>query len=168
MQDVVVRRVRADDGAAYRAIRMRSLADAPLAFSTTLAQAEVRHASWWDERVVACAEGDNAALFVVETSEGMCGLIGGVRAEMAGHVTVTSMWVEPDARHLGLGRQLLDAVAGWARGQGARTLDLWVTDGYTPAIALYEAYGFVFTGEVTPHPSYAGLVEHAMSVPLVR
>lgn len=35
-----------------------------------------------------------------------------------------------------------------------------------PAIALYEAYGFTFTGATTPHPSQPGLVERGMSAPL--
>lgn len=124
MPDTTVRRIRADDGAAYRAIRIRALAGAPLAFGTTLAEAEARPSTWWDERVAACASGDDDALFVAETSDGMCGLIGGMLGETAGHIDVISMWVDPPARRLGLARRLLDAVALWAHEQGASTLDL--------------------------------------------
>lgn len=161
-RDVVIRRIRADDGAAYRAIRLRGLAGAPLAFGTTLEEAEARPLPWWDERVAACAEGDAFALFVAETSDGLCGLIGGMQSSTPAHVDVISMWVDLEERRLGIAWRLLDAVATWAAEQRAAVLDLWVTDGNTAAIALYERYGFTFTGEATPHPSHPGVRELAM------
>ena len=164
----VIRRIRADDGAAYRAIRLRGLAGAPLAFGTTLEEAEARPEPWWDERVAACAEGDAFALFVAETSDGLCGLIGGMQSQTAGHVDVISMWVDPEVRRLGIAWRLLYAVETWAAAQGVTVLDLWVTDGNVPAITLYERYGFTFTGEATPHPSHPGVRELAMRRALAR
>jgi len=60
---------------------------------------------------------------------------------------VYAMWVAPDARGAGVGRALLDAVAGWARDRGCDHLVLSVTDSNEIARRVYEAYGFVDTGE---------------------
>lgn len=149
---IVIRRIRADEAAPYRAIRLRALTGEPLAFGTMLDEALAWPPSWWDDRVVACAQGDMSALFVAETAEGLCGLIGGGRAEEAGRFDVGSMWIDPPARRLGLARRLLDAVTAWAVESGATALHLTVTEGNDGAIALYESSGFAFTGEVEPLP----------------
>ena len=62
------------------------------------------------------------------------------------------MWVDPRARRGGLGRALVQAVAGWARGAGAARLRLAVTDceASEPAAALYRELGFADTGEREP------------------
>ena len=59
------------------------------------------------------------------------------------------MWVDPSARRRGLGRELVEAVAAWARHCGARRLRLAVTDcdASRPAASLYRGLGFVETGE---------------------
>lgn len=54
--------------------------------------------------------------------------------------TLNSMWVAPEARHRGAGRQLIEAVVAWSAG---RELSLRVIDGNTVAIHAYEAAGFV-------------------------
>ena len=47
-------------------------------------------------------------------------------------------------------RKLVDAVVEWA---GDDPVELWVTRGNDPAIALYERCGFSLTDEVQPLPS---------------
>ena len=44
----------------------------------------------------------------------------------------------------------MDAVVAWA---GDDPVELWVTRGNDPAIALYERCGFSLTDEVQPLPS---------------
>jgi ribosomal protein S18 acetylase RimI-like enzyme len=46
------------------------------------------------------------------------------------------------ARRQGVGRALLEAAIGWARGAGVRKLELHVFPWNDAAIALYEAIGF--------------------------
>jgi GNAT superfamily N-acetyltransferase len=65
---------------------------------------------------------------------------------------LVSMWVSPPARGKGYGSALIAAVNEWAVA-GGWTLALWVTDGNQPARTLYEAEGFVATGERQPLPS---------------
>src|SRR5262249_59106486 len=54
---VKVRRIRADEGLALRALRLRALADAPTAFGSTLAREEAFPADGWHERAAGGAAG---------------------------------------------------------------------------------------------------------------
>lgn len=159
-REVIIRRIAADDGSAYRAVRLRAFADAPTAFGTTHAEASARPLSWWVDRAQAAAEGiELTALFAQSGSE-IVGLVGGSREPDS--VELTSMWVAPEWRGRGIGRRLIDSVAAWASEQGVGELTLWVTEGNTYAITLYEAYGFALTGESQAHPSQEGLSEVEM------
>jgi DNA-binding MarR family transcriptional regulator len=56
--------------------------------------------------------------------------------------------VEPWARGLGLGGQLIDACTAFARGAGYRTLALWTNHPLTEARRLYERRGFALVSEL--------------------
>jgi GNAT superfamily N-acetyltransferase len=58
-----------------------------------------------------------------------------------------AMWVAPSARGTGLAVDLVEAVARWARADGATELTLGVTAGNDRASGLYLKCGFVATGE---------------------
>ncbi len=60
---------------------------------------------------------------------------------------VKRMWTAPQARGLGLGRRILEGLAGEASARGLRTLRLETNDALTEARNLYESAGFT---EVSP------------------
>ena len=61
--------------------------------------------------------------------------------------------VDPAARGLGLGRQLVDACIRFAAGSGYRTLTLWTQSNLLAARHIYEAAGFQCVGRET-HTSF--------------
>ncbi|HYZ23672.1 MAG TPA: helix-turn-helix domain-containing GNAT family N-acetyltransferase [Rhodopila sp.] len=63
------------------------------------------------------------------------------------------LYVEPEARGLGLGRQLVEACIAFARDAGYRTLTLWTQDVLIPARRIYQQAGFTCTGR-EPHHSF--------------
>lgn len=163
-----VRRLRADEGARLRAIRLRALANAPAAFGDTLAAATTRPEDDWRTRATNAAAGGRYALFVAEEQGHWFGLAGGLfEDETPDEAELVSMWVDPAARGRGLGRRLVEVVTDWARAHGAVRMRLWVTEGNAPAVALYERFGFSFTGEAGPLPSNPALRELAMRRPLL-
>jgi RimJ/RimL family protein N-acetyltransferase len=58
------------------------------------------------------------------------------------HVADVGLMVAISARRHGVGRALLEAAVGWARGAGVRKLELHVFPWNEAAIALYDAFGF--------------------------
>jgi GNAT superfamily N-acetyltransferase len=67
-------------------------------------------------------------------------------------VYIQDLWLEPRARHRGLGRRLVAAVRAQAAGWGAEHMTLMVAGGNRTAKAFYEALGF------RPLEPYAPLV----------
>jgi GNAT superfamily N-acetyltransferase len=52
------------------------------------------------------------------------------------------MWVDPDVRRLGVGRQLIDSLEAWARRWDGDETILWVFQANVPAIGFYRELGF--------------------------
>jgi ribosomal protein S18 acetylase RimI-like enzyme len=143
-----VRRLGADEAGLLRHLRLRALADAPMAFGSTLAREEAFPATHWERRTAASAAGERQATFVVEPAAGLAdGVLDGEDRLLA---HLYSMWVAPDARGTGAGSALVDAVLAWATERGARRLTTSVTAGNAAGLALYAAAGFVDTGRREP------------------
>lgn len=62
------------------------------------------------------------------------------------HVATLGMSVKSAHRRKGVGRKLLDAALEWAPSAGIKRIELYVYARNAPAIALYEACGFVAEG----------------------
>ena len=148
---VTVRRVRADEGLRLREIRLAALADAPAAFTTTLEQMVDQPVAFWTDRVTTNSAGDDAATFLAEVDGEWVGMVAGWREDPdQPWVELVSMWVAPSARGTGAGRALVERVVEWASDIGIERVELWVTRGNDPAIALYERCGFVHVDDFEP------------------
>jgi GNAT superfamily N-acetyltransferase len=155
---VVVRRLGPDDWATQRALRLAALTDAPLAFLTTLADAQQHPEQLWRDRIadsphfVADVDGEPSGMTVVVLTDGQPEAVG--------------VWVRPEARGSGAIEALLDAASSWAADQGHRRLGLWVVDGNARAERAYARYGFTRTGRSQPVPGRPDEVEVEMVRPL--
>jgi GNAT superfamily N-acetyltransferase len=78
---------------------------------------------------------------------GMIGLVKAAKVKQRHKATIWGMYVTPNARNKGVGRALLEAAIGHARGWGLDQLQLSVTEAAPTARRLYEAAGFRLWGQ---------------------
>ena len=150
---VEIRRIRADEGLRLRALRLHALAEAPLAFGSTLAREQTFPESTWHERAAGGASGSDRVTFVAEEAGRLVGMATGVSRHPDDPVhspMLIGMFVDSTQRGRGVGAALVESVAEWARTLAAQDLYLWATSTNHPAIALYGKCGFRQTGEDRP------------------
>lgn len=152
-----IRRLRADEGLAYRTVRLRALESEPAAYGQTLAEALADPEQLWHDLAVSVAGDDPRALFVLDRGDGDSGDSGG---DLAGTLYATvsdvsphlgqfgAMWVDPDLRAQGWADTLIEAAQAWAAQRGAPGVSLWVASGNERAWRFYARHGFQPTGTI--------------------
>jgi GNAT superfamily N-acetyltransferase len=159
-----VHRVTVADAARIRALRLEMLADSPLAFLETLAQAAARPHAEYRQRIAQVATGDDQAQFVADLDGRLVGNAGGhASREDPDSTMIFAVYVTPSCRGTGVLDLLIEEVAGWSRAAGRDRLVLEVVEGNARAIRAYERLGFASTGERNPHPTVPGLFELVMA-----
>jgi RimJ/RimL family protein N-acetyltransferase len=157
-----VRRISSDEWEDLREIRLAALKDSPDWFWATYEEEVGKPATWWRDFI------DAGAWFVAFENGRAVGVAAAMRDPQLADSDrqLISMWVDPDARKRGIGTQLIEAVKVWAREDGARELQLEVTDANEVAARVYERSGFRLTGRATAHPRDLRLTEHEMRLRL--
>jgi len=143
---IVIRRIRTDEGGVLRDLRLRSLADAPLAYGQTLAEALAEPDAAWAEAARSGARGARRLWVIAERIEPdgrrtPVGIATG-RRRLPETLLIFSVWVDPTARRRGVMRRLIAAAERWAARTGARRTLLWTIAANTDALAAYHALGF--------------------------
>lgn len=133
----------------YRALMLDAYARHPDAFTASVEERGPLPLAWWEGRVAA---GDAVRELVLGAFEdgqlaGVAGLAFESRPKLRHKASLFGMYVRPASRHLGLGRQLVEAVLDAAAARpGIRLVQLTVSDGNAAAQALYAACGFEVFG----------------------
>jgi len=157
---VSIRRIRADEGEVYRAVRLAALREAPEAFCSTYADALVRSDESWREQVEENATGEDCALFLAFAEDAAIGLAGIYRDEADREKgELCQVWVAPTHRHAGVAIALMDAVIAWAEEREFRRTLATIRGGNERALRFYRHYGFQDAkGESGPLPGDTVLV----------
>lgn len=163
MTSWTVRRVTVDDAARMRALRLEMLADSPLAFLETLAQAAARPHEAYRARIAQASGGSQVAQFIADPGGRLIGHAGGtVLPDDPATTVVFAVYLTPAHRGGKVLAELIDAVAAWSRECGRHELMLEVVTGNDRAVRAYEKLGFAETGERVPHPVVPVLTELRM------
>ena len=139
---IEIRRLTSADAAAYRDIRLAGLRDSPEAFGSTFVRENAQPLAWFWDRL------RNSQVFGAFRSTDLSGIAGFVirEGEKERHKGLLwGMYVRPDARKAGVGRQLVEAVIDHARSQ-VEVIQLSVVSDNEPARRLYACLGFVEYG----------------------
>ncbi|WP_433530109.1 N-acetyltransferase family protein [Micromonospora sp. CA-263727] len=161
-----IRRVRPTDASRMRALRLEMLADAPLAFLETVAEAAARPHAEYAARIAQVSAGVNTAQFVADPGGRLVGHAGGLAHPAEPGVTLLyAIYITPAWRGSGLLADLVAAVATWSRACRRDELMLEVVVGNDRAYRAYRRLGFVDTGVRVPHPRIPTLRELEMRRP---
>ncbi|MGD1855011.1 MAG: GNAT family N-acetyltransferase [Leptolyngbyaceae cyanobacterium] len=137
---IEIQRLSLDEVERLRAIRLNALQDAPQAFETTFQTAVALPPEDWRQQLQVLPT------FVAVINGVDSGMVRGA-PHADGAAYLISLWVAPQARRLGVGQTLIDAVVGWARSEGFARLILEVGEGNGSALSLYTRKGFKPTGQ---------------------
>ena len=164
---VRVDRVTSQDWPALKALRLEALADTPIAYLETLAQARTADDASWQARALrGSADGDSCQVIAWSGASAIATAVGFLDPERPGTAVLAAVYVAPAARGTGLMDRLLAPVSGWAREHGCRTLRLWVHQDNGRARVAYARRGFVETGQAMPYPLEPSQRELAMELAL--
>lgn len=167
MRTFIIRPLLAEEWPAYRAIRLRALADAPDAFSTTLDTQQELPPETWAARLSAAAASGKDCPLVAELHGAPVGMAWTkVDADDPAIVNLFQMWVAPEARGQGVAAALLAEAVRWSSARGAQALQLGVNCANLPAVRLYERAGFLETGLREPMRPGSALIEQRMRLEL--
>ncbi len=162
-----VRRVRPHDEMALRDIRLRALKSDPHAFGSTFQAEAGAPPVNWSRLARLSSVGSERFIALAEIDERVVGMTGGYQPDEAPDERgVWGMWVAPEARRRGIGRDLMVAVQNWSEQVGAVRMVLWVVETNEPAVTLYRSLGFSETGETQALPSDDSLVEIKLALDL--
>ena len=137
-----IRRLTSADAAAYRELRLAALRDSPEAFGSTFERESAQPLAWFRDRLA------NSQVFGAIRLSELLGIAGFARREHDKEKHKGLLWgmyVRPDARNAGIGRQLVEAVIDHAR-QQVELIQLSVVSGNERARRLYAGLGFVEYG----------------------
>jgi GNAT superfamily N-acetyltransferase len=123
-------------------VRLAALKEAPYAFGSKFEIEVDASEEEWRQRIT------DWNRFAAEVDGQVAGVVGAGPGEFSGTAALTSLWVDPRFRGLGVGTALIEAVEVWATGQGLSQILLWVTETNLMAEKLYERRGFTRTGAV--------------------
>ena len=142
--------MRADEGLAYRAVRLRALELEPAAYGQTLAEALADPEPLWHDLAASVAGDGPRAMFVIDGGDGvLVGTLYAAVSDVPPHFALLgAMWVDPELRAQGWADALLDTVQAWATRWGAPGLTLWVSSGNERAWQFYARHGFQPTGGI--------------------
>jgi ribosomal protein S18 acetylase RimI-like enzyme len=130
------------DAALFRDIRLEALRTNPEAFGSSFDVESAQPSSWFSDRL-----GSSVVLGAFRDTElvGIAGFVVQQGQKSAHKGLLWGMYVRPNARAIGVGRRLVEAILDVAR-QHVELIQLSVVHDNAPARRLYASLGFVDYG----------------------
>ena len=145
---ITIRRIKKEECDVYKEVRLRALKEAPYAFSTTYDSAMQRSDDMWKQQVFGAATGADQAIFIVLSEEkitiGLAALYRSSTDQKSGEMA--QVWISPEYRRRGIGKELLDKVIHWGKENGIADFEARIMEGNEQAIAFYKKNNFTETG----------------------
>ncbi len=131
-----------DDWRTIRDVRLRALADAPHAFTSSYERERSFDEVTWQNRAASCQW---FVAFDGDETVAVAGVLASPPEEPR-RCELVGMWVAPSHRRRRIADGLVRAVADWARSKGASSLRLRVLEGNDEARSAYLRMGLHLAG----------------------
>ncbi|WP_308113817.1 GNAT family N-acetyltransferase [Arthrobacter sp. ISL-30] len=168
-----IRRLVPQDWALLRDVRLEMIADTPMAYIESLASARRQTETQWQARAGTMSGPDSITLVADDGTEGsrFCGLMRVVLRHPHAPGTplqavLSSVYVAPERRGLGLADNLIDAAKEAAVELGAEVLELGVHEENDRAKRFYQRHGFSLNGASRSYPQHKSKRELLMECKL--
>ena len=160
-----IRQLKHNEVNLHRTLRLQALQDSPNSFAESFTEVKDRPMTYWETLTQSVTEANRHVMFLWCDDQDVHGCVYGLldRTRDDG-VRVGGMWVNSAQRKRGIGTALLQAVVLWGDTQHRTHFGLWVLTHQTAAIALYQRFGFVETGERKLLPNQPGINIMAMEL----
>jgi ribosomal protein S18 acetylase RimI-like enzyme len=158
MAETVIRRVERRDGPLVKSLRLRALGTDPASFASTHGREAAYPDEQWDAWAAEDATGDEMATMIAFRGVEPVGIVAAYRDDAEVRLYhVIAMWVAPESRGHGLGRQLLQAIEDWIVESSGTSIQLEVADAAEAASRLYESAGYIPDGQQSLSPHSPGV-----------
>ena len=147
-----IRRLTQNDGADYRALRLRAFQEHPEAFTSAYEEEVLKPLAYTEQRLGSASAASYWGAFAADLQTGQQVLVGIVGLEREQRLknrhkaVVIGMYVAPEQARRGVGRALLAALLTAARASELEQVVLTVTQGNASAEQLYRDAGFTSYG----------------------
>lgn len=138
------------DWAEYKALRLKALQDAPMAFTDTLDEAVKNVNEHWIGHLK--AEDNNSINLFAQKRDKLVGMIAALfdKREKMKHVAeIVGVYVDPEYRGNGIGSLLMTEIINKIKKRSEiKKINLSVITTQKAAVALYKKFGFKIAGEL--------------------
>lgn len=142
-----VRELREGEWPLWRRLAIEAVTDSPEAFRPTLEENLAQTDQMWADLIDSTVRHRRGGLWIAEVDDKPVGMVFARVDEAFSVAEFGAMWVAPQARGLGVGSALLEAVVRWSGELGVGVVECWVSEGNEPAASLYRCHGFTETDE---------------------
>jgi GNAT superfamily N-acetyltransferase len=151
---ITIRRIRVGESELFRQVRLKSLQDAPYAFSATYESALARSPESWREQADRTAQGSDRATFIAFSDDRPVGIAALYRLEdQADKGEILQVWVDSEHRGTSVARDLMDVIFKWASENTFHKIIVGVTQVNIRALKFYTKYGFKIIDRTLPPDS---------------
>jgi RimJ/RimL family protein N-acetyltransferase len=160
-QNIEIRSIRADDAAAFKALRLEALQTHPEAFGSDYHENLSAPESMWRERMQPSFD-NTGMIFLADAGHDLAGMSGVVRekgAKVNHSAFIWGVYVRPTYRGQGVGERLIRAAIKWCAQENLRYARLTVVTTNLSAIRCYKRCGFEEAG-VDPEVIRVGQTYH--------
>jgi ribosomal protein S18 acetylase RimI-like enzyme len=143
---IVIREATMADIEQYRALRLFSLQESPLAFSADYQTSLNRPLEYWQNRL---KQDEDSAQFVAEHEQTLIAMMGIVRGRVPKtkhSAEIYGVFVHPEWRGLRIAESLIESCIAWAKSKDVTIVKLGVNAENTSAVRCYQRCGFTIYG----------------------